>query len=264
MLNDAAVARPRPRLSVALRRWLADNAQEIGALLALLVVGAAFAHLSPNFLRWSNILNIGLQISIIAILGFGVTIVIISGGIDLSLGSVMALVGIVTASILTSATPSLPLAVAAGIGTGALTGLVNGVNIVLCRIPAFIATLGMLSIARGLALTVTNAVPIFGLPDGFLFLGTGFLWGIPVPIYVMLAICAALSLVLGRTEFGRHVYAIGGNQEATRLSGVNGDLQKLKIYVRCGVVTGIARELFTARLGPRQPHARPRAQLDAN
>src|SRR3954451_24871456 len=159
MVNDAAtgraepsgVAAPRRQASpgAALRRWLGDNTQELGALLALLVVGAVFAHISPNFLRWSNVLNIGLQISIIAILGFGVTIVIISGGIDLSLGSVMALVGIVTASVLTSGTPSLPLAIAAGVGTGALTGLVNGVNIVALRIPAFIATLGMLSIARG-------------------------------------------------------------------------------------------------------------------
>ena len=147
--------------------------QEFILLIVLLVLGTVFSILTDTFLTIPNMLNVLLQISIIAILGFGVTIIIISAGIDLSLGSVMALVGMGTAAILTSSVPSIPLAIMGGLLIGGVVGFVNGINVAYIHLPAFIATLAMMSIARGIALVVTNAIPIYNLPESFLFLGSG-------------------------------------------------------------------------------------------
>mgnify|MGYP001116522550 CR=1 FL=1 len=237
--------------------------QEFILLVVLLVLGTIFSLLTDTFLTIPNILNVLLQISIIAILGFGVTIIIISAGIDLSLGSVMALVGMGTAAILTSSTPSIFLAILGGLLIGGIIGFINGITVAYIHLPAFIATLAMMSIARGVALVVTNAIPIYNLPESFLFLGSGFLWGIPTPIYVMISLYFILDFILRKTKFGRYTYAIGGNEEATRLSGINIKRYKLLVYVVGGICTGVAGILFTARLGSGQPTAGVGYELDA-
>lgn len=237
--------------------------QEFILLVVLLVLGTIFSLLTDTFLTIPNMLNVLLQISIIAILGFGVTIIIISAGIDLSLGSVMALVGMGTAAILTSSTPSIFLAILGGLLIGGIVGFINGITVAYIHLPAFIATLAMMSIARGVALVVTNAIPIYNLPESFLFLGSGFLWGIPTPIYVMISLYFILDFILRKTKFGRYIYAIGGNEEATRLSGINTRRYKLLVYVVGGICTGVAGILFTARLGSGQPTAGVGYELDA-
>ena len=240
-----------------------DYFQEFILLVVLLVLGTIFSLLTDTFLTIPNILNVLLQISIIAILGFGVTIIIISAGIDLSLGSVMALVGMGTAAILTSSTPSIFLAILGGLLIGGIVGFINGITVAYIHLPAFIATLAMMSIARGVALVVTNAIPIYNLPESFLFLGSGFLWGVPTPIYVMISLYFILEFILRKTKFGRYTYAIGGNEEATRLSGINIKRYKLLVYVIGGICTGVAGILFTARLGSGQPTAGVGYELDA-
>lgn len=237
--------------------------QEFILLVVLLVLGTIFSLLTDTFLTIPNILNVLLQISIIAILGFGVTIIIISAGIDLSLGSVMALVGMGTAAILTSSTPSIFLAILGGLLIGGIVGFMNGITVAYIYLPAFIATLAMMSIARGVALVVTNAIPIYNLPESFLFLGSGFLWGVPTPIYIMISLYFILDFILRKTKFGRYTYAIGGNEEATRLSGINIKRYKLLVYVVGGICTGVAGILFTARLGSGQPTAGVGYELDA-
>lgn len=237
--------------------------QEFILLVVLLVLGTIFSLLTDTFLTIPNMLNVLLQISIIAILGFGVTIIIISAGIDLSLGSVMALVGMGTAAILTSSTPSIFLAILGGLLIGGIVGFINGITVAYIHLPAFIATLAMMSIARGVALVVTNAIPIYNLPESFLFLGSGFLWGVPTPIYVMISLYFILDFILRKTKFGRYIYAIGGNEEATRLSGINTRRYKLLVYVVGGICTGVAGILFTARLGSGQPTAGVGYELDA-
>jgi len=240
----------------------ANYFQESTLLVAILLIIGVFSLLSESFLTINNLLNILLQISIIAILGFGVTIVIISGGIDLSLGSVLALTGMVTAIVLKHSS-SIPLAIGSGLFTGLLIGFINGFSIVYFKLPAFIATLAMLSVARGISLVATNAVPVYDLPQSFLFLGAGSMLGIPVPVYIMATLFVVMHIMLNSTCFGRYIYAIGGNEEATRLSGINVNYYKLWIYILCGVCTGIAGILFTARLGSGQPTAGVGYELDA-
>ena len=236
--------------------------QESSLVLAILLLGLLFYLLTDSFLTVSNLLNILQQITIIAILGFGVTLVIISGGIDLSLGAVLALSGMVTAALLQQ-NLSIFLSIAAGVLSGAVLGLVNGVNVVFLRLPAFIATLAMLSIARGVALVATRAVPIYDLPESFLFLGTGFLFGIPVPVFCMLSLLLVLQFCVTRMRWGRYIYAIGGNEEAARLSGIRVSPMKLGIYTLCGICSGLAGVLFAARLGSGQPTVGIGYELDA-
>lgn len=175
----------------------------------------------------------------------------------------MALVGMGTAAILTSSTPSIFLAILGGLLIGGIVGFINGITVAYIHLPAFIATLAMMSIARGVALVVTNAIPIYNLPESFLFLGSGFLWGVPTPIYVMISLYFILNFILRKTKFGRYTYAIGGNEEATRLSGINIKRFKLLVYVVGGICTGVAGILFTARLGSGQPTAGVGYELDA-
>jgi ribose/xylose/arabinose/galactoside ABC-type transport system permease subunit len=202
------------------------------------------------------------QTSINAIVAVGMTFVIISGGIDLSVGSLVALSGVVLASALKSGWP-IPLALAAGLGVGAATGLLNGVVIAFGRLPPFIMTLGMMSVARGAALLVTDGRPISGFDAGFRSIATGRVFGVPAPIVLTLAIYAVAHFVLSRTRFGRYVYGIGGNEEATRLSGVNVRFHKTMVYVVSGVTSAIAAVLLTARLNTAQPIAGIMYELDA-
>jgi ribose/xylose/arabinose/galactoside ABC-type transport system permease subunit len=218
--------------------------------------------LTPHFLTVSNALNVMEQTSINAIVAVGMTYVIIAGGIDLSVGSLVALSGVVLAGAL-KAGWSPALAIAAALAVGAGTGLMNGAIIAFGRLPPFIMTLGMMSVARGAALLVTDGRPISGFDAGFRSIATGRVIGVPAPILLTLAIYVAAHFVLARTRFGRYVYGIGGNEEATRLSGVNVRFHKTMVYVVSGATSAVAAILLTARLNTAQPIAGIMYELDA-
>jgi ribose/xylose/arabinose/galactoside ABC-type transport system permease subunit len=242
-------------------RDLLSRSGPLGGLV-LLVIGMSF--LSPFFFTTNNLFNVGTQIAVIAILAFGQTFVIVSGGIDLSVGSVLGLSGIVFGWATAVAGQPLVVALALGLGAGAAAGLINGLLITLGNLPPFIATLAMLSAARGLALVISNGQPLNPIPESVQTLGGGDLFGfIPLPVVLMLVMWALTMVVLRSSYPGRCVYAIGGNEEASRLSGINVFNQKLFIYTLSGFFAGVAGILFTARLASAQPQAGFTFELDA-
>jgi ribose transport system permease protein len=252
-------------LSSALQRInpkeLLSRSGPLGGLILLCVV---MSFLSPFFLTFNNLFNVGTQIAVIAILAFGQTFVIVSGGIDLSVGSVLGLSGIVFGWATAVAGQPLAVALALGLGAGAAAGLTNGLLITLGNLPPFIATLAMLSAARGLALVISNGQPLNPIPQPIRTLGGGDLFGfMPLPVILMLVMWAITIGVLRSTYPGRCMYAIGGNEEASRLSGINVFNQKLFIYTLSGIFSAVAGILLTARLASAQPQAGFTFELDA-
>ncbi|MCC0575777.1 ABC transporter permease/substrate-binding protein [Streptomyces californicus] len=241
-----------------IRRVLLDN----GALSALVVLVVAMSLLSGDFLTTQNLLNVGVQAAVTAILAFGVTFVIVSAGIDLSVGSVAALSATVLAWSATSAGVPVVLAVVLAILTGIACGFVNGVLVSYGKLPPFIATLAMLSIARGLSLVISQGSPI-AFPDSVSRLGDTLGGWLPVPVLVMIAMGLVTALVLGRTFIGRSMYAIGGNEEAARLSGLRVKRQKIVIYALSGLFAAVAGIVLASRLVSAQPQAAQGYELDA-
>jgi ribose/xylose/arabinose/galactoside ABC-type transport system permease subunit len=246
------------------RAWaaLSRRGRQLGTLAGLFALGLLLTALTPHFLTVSNLINVMEQTSINALIAVGMTFVILSGGIDLSVGSLVALSGVLMGSALQAGVPPL-LAVTAGVLAGAAGGLVNGLLVTLARLPPFIATLGMMSVARGLALMYTDGRPVSGFGAGFRQLATGRLAHVPVPVLVTLAVYLLAWLLLTRTRFGRYVYAIGGNEEAARLSGVPVRFHKTMVYVLSGVMSGLGAAVLTARLNSAQPIAGMMYELDA-
>jgi ribose transport system permease protein len=239
-----------------------STARQFGTILGLIVLSLVLWALTPHFLTVPNLLNIAQQTSINAIVAVGMTFVIISGGIDLSVGSIVAMSGVVLGVALQAGQP-LPLALAAAVGVGAACGLVNGAIVSWGGLPPFIVTLGMMSIARGAALLFTEGRPVSGFDPGFRSLATGHVGLVPSPIVVTIVVYLIAHLVLTRTTFGRYVYAIGGNEEATRLSGVAVRRHKTMIYAVSGLMSAIAAVILTARLNSAQPIAGMMYELDA-
>jgi len=218
--------------------------------------------LTPHFMTVSNLLNVLEQTAINAVIAAGMTFVIISAGIDLSVGSLVAVAGVLLASRLhAGSSASAAVLIALGIGFG--FGLLNGVAITWGRLPPFIATLGMMSIARGCALLFTDGRPISGFEPGFRAIATSRVAGIPTPVLITIAVYLIAHFVLSRTRFGRYVYSIGGNEEATRLSGVDVRFHKTLVYGVSGLASGVAAVLLTARLNSAQPIAGMMYELDA-
>jgi ribose transport system substrate-binding protein len=241
-----------------LRRLLLDN----GALTALIVLVIALSALSGDFLTADNLLNIGVQAAVTAILAFGVTFVIVSAGIDLSVGSVAALSATVLAWSATSHGVPVVLAVIMAVATGVVAGLVNGFLIAYGKLPPFIATLAMLSVGRGLALVISQGSPI-AFPSSISHLGDTLGGWLPVPVLVMVVMGLIAAFVLARTYIGRSMYAIGGNEEAARLSGLRVKRQKLAIYALSGVFAAAAGIVLASRLSSEQPEAADGYELDA-
>ncbi|MET8606213.1 substrate-binding domain-containing protein [Streptomyces rubiginosohelvolus] len=241
-----------------IRRVLLDN----GALSALVVLVVAMSLLSGDFLTTQNLLNVGVQAAVTAILAFGVTFVIVSAGIDLSVGSVAALSATVLAWSATSAGVPVVLAVVLAIVTGIACGFVNGALISYGKLPPFIATLAMLSIARGLSLVISQGSPI-AFPDSVSRLGDTLGGWLPVPVLVMIVMGLITALILGRTFIGRSMYAIGGNEEAARLSGLRVKRQKIVIYALSGLFAAVAGIVLASRLVSAQPQAAQGYELDA-
>ncbi|MEV7652681.1 substrate-binding domain-containing protein [Streptomyces anulatus] len=241
-----------------IRRVLLDN----GALSALVVLVVAMSLLSGDFLTTQNLLNVGVQAAVTAILAFGVTFVIVSAGIDLSVGSVAALSATVLAWSATSAGVPVVLAVVLAVLTGIACGFVNGALVSYGKLPPFIATLAMLSIARGLSLVISQGSPI-AFPESVSVLGDTLGGWLPVPVLVMIAMGLVTALILGRTFIGRSMYAIGGNEEAARLSGLRVKRQKIVIYALSGLFAAVAGIVLASRLVSAQPQAAQGYELDA-
>ncbi|WP_405666722.1 substrate-binding domain-containing protein [Streptomyces sp. NBC_01166] len=241
-----------------LRRLLLDN----GALSALVVLLVAMSLLSGDFLTTQNLLNVGVQAAVTAILAFGVTFVIVSAGIDLSVGSVAALSATVLAWSATSAGVPVWLAVVIAVATGIACGFVSGALVAYGKLPSFIATLAMLSVARGLSLVISQGRPI-PFPDSVSVLGDTLGGWLPVPVLVMIAMGLIAALILARTYIGRSMYAIGGNEEAARLSGLRVKKQKLAIYALSGLFAAVAGIVLASRLVSAQPQAAQGYELDA-
>jgi len=239
-----------------------QHGRQFGTLIVLILLSAALWALSPHFMSLSNWLNIAQQTAINAIIAAGMTFVIISAGIDLSVGSILALSGVVMAGALQAGVP-VPLAILLCLAVGSLCGSANGLLIARGKLPPFIATLGMMSVARGAALIFSDGRPVSGFTPGFRAIANGEFLAIPVPVWIMAAVYLLAHLVLNRTTLGRYTYAIGGNEEATQLSGVNVRRYKTLVYSLAGLLSGLAAVLLTARLNSAQPIAGINYELDA-
>ena len=230
--------------------------------LILLVVLASV--LSPYFMTFKNIINVLRQVSIVAIISVGMTYVIVTGGIDLSVGSVAALSGMITGLFLKNVGAGLFVSISMGIISGMLCGWFCGFLITSkIRMPPFIATLAMMSIARGIALMMTSGRPIFNLPGSFSFLGGGFFWGIPIPIIIMLIVYLFAHISLTYTKSGLYFYAIGGNEEAARVTGIKSNVVKMRAYLISGFCASIAGIVLTSRVMVSEPIAGFLYELEA-
>jgi ribose/xylose/arabinose/galactoside ABC-type transport system permease subunit len=230
-------------------------------VLALLIL--ILSVLSPYFLSVSNFLNILLATSVIGVLGFGATFVIAAAGIDLSLGSVLALAGVVGALGLNSLGLPWPFAIVLCLATGAFCGLINGLLNTRAGIPAFIVTLGMLGVARGAALVLTNGLPVYGLDETIVYLGQGRPAGIPTPVIIFLLVAVVAHFVLAYTRFGKYALIIGDNEGAARAMGVRVERQRILLYVLSGTLAGLAGLLFIARVNAGDPTAGINYELTA-
>ena len=236
------------------------------SLIALIVLIAVVSVLNEYFFTLDNILNILRQTSVIAILAAGMTLVILTAGIDLSVGSILALCGAFAASMISLEIPVL-IAVPVSLLGGAVLGSMAGLIISKGRVQAFIATLVMMTLLRGVTMVYTDGRPIStgftDVADSFAWFGTGYMFGIPVPVWLMIFVFAGIWYLLNHTRFGRYVYALGGNESATKLSGINVDRIKIGVYSICGLLSALAGIIITSRLSSAQPTAGMGYELDA-
>src|SRR5438309_3472915 len=248
-----------------------DAVQRLLAFAARIAIILIFSLLSPNFLQFDHVVGILIATAVNGILALGLTFVIISGSIDLSIGTVMTLWSVMTAVFITEWDAPVPVGILAGVSTGGIAGLVNGVLVAKLKIPSFIATLGMLNVAKGLALVISGLKPIYfnDTPDfNRAAMGSvlgGIVPGLEIPNLVLVLFGSALvaSLILSKTILGRYTFALGSNEEAARLSGVNVGAWKIAVFTLCGLFSGIAGVLIGARLNSAQPSLGQGYELDA-
>ena len=226
--------------------------QKYGILIIFLLLCLVLSFLSPVFLSIPNLINVVRQISINGILAIGMTLVILTGGIDLSVGSQVALTGAIVAGLQAHGQGAF-LAVIVGLLLGAFLGCINGLIITKGGLPPFIVTLGMLTAARGLTLIYTGGRPIYDLSKAFNFIGAGYLGSIPIPVIILTLVLLVSHFVLKYTIFGREVYAVGGNPEASVYSGINKEKRLVQVYTIMGFLSGLTGIVLTSRLGSADP-----------
>jgi ribose transport system permease protein len=246
----------------ALRERLSGAISQLAAAGALIVVFVFLSFASPVFLSADNLFNIGAQTAVVAVIAIGMTLVIITAGIDLSVGSVAALSGVLGVMMMSQAGLPVPVAIAGGTLVGAICGLVNGLLVSVAGLNPFIATLGMLTVARGLTYIVTNAVAVFGAPNSFRLLGQGVIGPIPIPILMIFLVAVAGYIVLSRTRLGRYAYAMGSNLEAARLSGIPIRRYLTSVYVISGALAGFGGMIAASRVNSGQPNFGIGLELD--
>lgn len=256
--EQTTVGSPLGRSLEAVRRFGA-----IGPLISLIVLVVLLSLLSPYFLEVNNLFNVFQQITVLAIIALGATLVILSGGIDLSVGSVAALSGMIAGVTFSQTGLPMPVSLILALLVGAAAGLANGLLIVYGKVPPFVATLAMLSVARGLTLVLSDGQPVSGFPDWFRAVGTFDLFGI-IPGVVLLVVVLYVigALYLKYRPSGRSIYAVGGSEEVARLSGVNVGLLKLRVYTIAGALAGLGGLVLTSRLNSAQPTAGAGLELD--
>ncbi len=250
-----------PATKSALARF-APNLRDAGTLFGLVIIFVAFAAMNDVFLTVPNLVNILQQSSINACIALGMTFVIISGGIDLSVGPTAALSAVIAASLMVAGVP-VPLAILAALGVGVACGIFNGALIAYAGLQPFIVTLGGLSLYRALALIYTGGNPIFGIPEGFRAITNGSLGGIPAPVVIVAVIAILLWVVLNRSPLGEYILAVGGNEEAARIAGVPVARTKIATYVLSGVLASVAALILVGRLGAAEPTLGTLWELDA-
>ena len=232
------------------------------SVLILLVICVFATILSPSFLSVTNLFNVFKQITVAGIVGCGMTFVILTGGIDLSVGSILGLSG-VRASGVRASTGNTAVAVAVSLTVGIACGAVNGFFVSVCGIPPFISTLGMMTLLRGVILVYTKGSPIPIKSDAYKFFGKGSIAGIPVPVIILIIVFLLAHYILTQTSYGRSVYAVGGNREAARLSGIRVKTSEFLVYTLNGLMCGMAGLILTARLGSAQSTSGTGIEMDA-
>jgi ribose/xylose/arabinose/galactoside ABC-type transport system permease subunit len=240
-----------------------SNVGQYGIFFAFAIICIVLALTTPRFLTVPNLMIIGTQVSINALLAFGVTFVIITGGIDLSLGSMVAVTGVVAATFAHPDTYPVVVPVVIGLLTGVAIGAFNGLVITKSKVAPFIVTLGTMTIGRGLALILSKGRPVSNLSDSFNFIGGGNIFGIPFPIVILIVAFLLCSVILNKTILGRYMYAVGGNEQAARASGIRVNRVKLWVYTICGLLCAMGGILLTSRVTTGQPNAGAGFELDA-
>jgi ribose transport system permease protein len=235
-----------------------------GLLGALVVLIIAASFISPFFLKGENILNVLRQVALYGILGIGMTVVILTKGIDLSVGSTVAAAGVLGAALMAQGVP-IVVAVLACLAAGTVVGAVNGFGVSYWRIPAFIMTLGTMVMVRGLGLMLADGGTVGPgkAGDGFFWLGGGYFLGVPTPVYVFVIVCVVAAIMLALTPFGRAIYAVGSNEEAARLSGINVPLTTFAVYCICGFLAALSGLIFLSRLSVGDPNSGLGLELEA-
>lgn len=257
--NEEVTRRPLTRF---LHEQLSDVVSQLAAAGALIAIFIYLSFASPVFLTVNNLFNIVAQTTVTAIIAMGMTFVIITAGIDLSVGSTAALAGVLGVKMMVEMGLSWPLAVLGGTLVGGLVGLVNGLLITTTRLAPFIATLGMMSVARGLVEISTGAVAVFGVPDSFRLLGQGVIDGIPIPLIILVIVAILAHIVLSRMRLGRYSYAIGSNPEAARLSGIPSGFYLTAVYIVQGLLAGFGGMIAASRVASGQPNFGIGLELD--
>ncbi|RRO14780.1 ABC transporter permease [Saccharopolyspora rhizosphaerae] len=241
---------------------LSGAVSQVAAAGALIVVFIVLSIIAPSFLTADNLFNLGSQTSVNAVMAVGVTLVIITGGIDLSVGSVAALSGVIGVMLMAEHGFNPLLGIVGGLAVGAVAGLVNGLLVSVVGLPPFIATLGMLSVGRGLVLIATGAVAVFGAPDSFRLLGQGVVGIVPIPVLLIVVVAVLGYVVLTRTRLGRYAYVMGSNMEAARLSGVPVKRYITSVYVLSGALAGLGGMIAASRINSGQPNFGEGLELD--
>jgi len=232
------------------------------SLIGLLILCIVISVITPRFLTIPNIKNVFTQVSVNAVIAIGMSFVILTGGIDLSVGSILAISGAVAASLIKS-TGNVYLAIITALAIGSVVGLINGILISKGRIQAFIVTLATMTIFRGVTYVYTNGTPISGLGESFSAIGNKTVLGLPIPVIFTIIVFGIAYYILNQTRYGRYLYALGGNEDSARLSGINTDKIKTLVYVICGAAAALSGIIVTSRIGSASPNAGVGFELDA-
>lgn len=259
MSSNAHVTTNQP---LSLKKKVLPVWNQLGMLIILVLLSVVMAIFAPYFTETNNVLNILKQSSITAILAAGMTVVILTGGIDLSVGATLALAGVVSVMLSNSGVHPA-IAMFTGAAVGYVAGAINGYFTAVTKLPSFVVTLGSMTYLRGIAFVISGGLPLVLKDKLFIFFGSGTLWGVPTPIYIMAVVYVAMFFVLKYTMFGRHVYAIGGNEEAARLTGIKVERTLIHVYSISGLMAGIAGVVMAGRVISGQPNAGISFELDA-